>query len=209
MENVYMMFKWATATPYERSIAKSIFFIPKPAKWALFPTRTMSMWDMLKFEHPPITSTHPDSIHNLDNFFSLEPPHPNTTEVIKKLHALPLPDRLLIQRLNIYSRDCWMNGAVSVRYAHIPGEEMCFPLWVVSYCDALLTHVMTVQKPWEKNLAHGTLHSLVSMTVNPYPLAYLGYPELDEHICGWRSLRGHRCKGRCKVWPYLADSHWT
>ncbi|KAJ3998795.1 hypothetical protein F5050DRAFT_1710275 [Lentinula boryana] len=148
-----MDIQWANATPCERAVAKSTFFIPKPAKRILFPTQKMSMWNMLKFEHPPITSTHPDSIQNLNDFFSLEPPRSDTTEVIEKLQKLPLPNHLLIQRLNIYSRDCWMNGTLSVRYAHIPGEEMCFPLWVVSYWHALLTHVTTVRKPWEKNLA--------------------------------------------------------
>lgn len=47
MEDVYMMFKWATATLDERYITKSIFFIPKPAKWALFPTQKMSAEEFL------------------------------------------------------------------------------------------------------------------------------------------------------------------
>jgi len=129
---------WSAATKDEQKHAKLFFRIPKNAKRILFPNRRDSIWEMLQFELPPITSSYSES-PKYTEFFSDQLPSIPTPDFLQKLRKLPLPNATAIQQLNTLSREHWMNGAESVRYIYLTGEETLFPLWVVLFWTVVLT----------------------------------------------------------------------
>lgn len=142
---------WSTATKNEQKCAKSLFRIPQNIKRVLFPDRHHSIWQMLNFAFPPITSIHSAS-PNYTQFFCHETPFEMTPDLLHKLRTLPLPNSTAIKQLNTLSREHWMNGAKSVLYVHTSGEETRFPLWVISYWTVVLTTYHKIRHPWLQNL---------------------------------------------------------
>ncbi|THU75240.1 hypothetical protein K435DRAFT_881278 [Dendrothele bispora CBS 962.96] len=85
---------------------------------------------------------------DLSTFFSSEQSTETFENLLSRLENLPLSKPDTIRKLTTYSREAFIIGARSVLYAHLSGETTLFPLWIISWWDALSTHFQDFKKPW-------------------------------------------------------------
>ncbi|THU83253.1 hypothetical protein K435DRAFT_871477 [Dendrothele bispora CBS 962.96] len=131
--------------------AKAAFRIPKHAKKILFPPPHGSIWDTLKFNMPTISSSH-RSPPDLSHFFSSNESMDINDTTLLQLQKLPIPPSLTVQQLESFSCEQWLAGARSILYAHSPGNQTHFPLWILSFWSFSVTHFTTVVRPWTRVL---------------------------------------------------------
>ncbi|THU84607.1 hypothetical protein K435DRAFT_687182, partial [Dendrothele bispora CBS 962.96] len=144
--------KWTDASREERRRAKAAFRIPKNVKQTLLPPSSGSLWDMLKFKSPLITSSRTSTALDLSNFFTASEPTDIDNEALSQLRKLPLPSPRTVHQLESASREKWLNGLCSVVYAHSSGPKTCYPLWIISFWSLTVTHFTSIVKPWTQVL---------------------------------------------------------
>ncbi|TFK36769.1 hypothetical protein BDQ12DRAFT_724948 [Crucibulum laeve] len=113
------------------------FKIPDLVNAELLPQPGITINAMLQFVIPLSLSM----LHTQDVslYFSYDTPSYMTETMILSLHWLPIPNAGLVCQLYKAGKQRWLDGFKSVMYAHLPGKSVThFPLWVVTYWNAVL-----------------------------------------------------------------------
>ena len=142
-----------TIPPHIKRIGKASFVIPINIEKQLLPSPKISLKALTDFSIPCQSKS--SNKKSLTHFFSKEGPSPTSAAVTLRLRHLPTPDLRTIHQLVEFSRQAWLDGFMSVRYAHLqPGSETTtgtlFPLWVVSYWNKVLD-IKQISNKWLKS----------------------------------------------------------
>ncbi|KAJ6632260.1 hypothetical protein B0H10DRAFT_1770791, partial [Mycena sp. CBHHK59/15] len=139
----------ASAPPLVHRIAKEVFSISQEIHYDLLPSPMISIAKMLEFTVP--LEFVPNGAPQPAQYFSKAAPDILDQNIVNRLRRLPIPEAKVIRKLVERSRQAWLDGYQSVIYSHLSGSVVThFPLWVLTYWNAILDFKREVRAPWVK-----------------------------------------------------------
>ncbi|KAJ7759792.1 hypothetical protein DFH07DRAFT_772123 [Mycena maculata] len=139
---------WKDIPKSVRQISQYDFKIPDAIAAKILPDAGISIHAVLDFTLPRPTSTARDMPNTLE-FFSKYDPDTLDAAMIRRLRHLDMPPVATIRQLVQEGSQAWLDGFTSVKYSHISGEVSThFPLWVISFWNAVIDIRLHVRKPW-------------------------------------------------------------
>jgi len=144
--------KWTTNLPsLVKKTAQNEFKLPASIHNALLPSPNISLKALAEFTLPA-TVEKPTMRKYMEHFFTTDPSTPITPAVLMRMQHLPMPERSTIRELVEVGRQAWLNGASSVRYAHLSEDSKTttnFPLWTITFWNRVLD-TKEVSSKWVK-----------------------------------------------------------
>ncbi|KIM35516.1 hypothetical protein M413DRAFT_32458 [Hebeloma cylindrosporum] len=108
---------WNTIPPRMRRTGKVNFIIPIDIEQQLLPSPEISLKALTDFSMPSQSKVSNET--SLVHFFSKEVPSTISAAVTIRLRLLPTPDCSTVRQLVEFSRQAWLDGFTSIRYAHL------------------------------------------------------------------------------------------
>ena len=100
----------------------------------------------------PATVEKPTMCKYMEHYFTTNPSTAITPAVLMCMHHLLMPEHSTIRELVEVSCQAWLNGARSVRYAHLGEDSKTttnFPLWTITFWNWVLD-TKEVSSKWVK-----------------------------------------------------------
>lgn len=120
---------------------------------AFYPQKRLTLDKFIMFtgKHPFESSL--STILDPHAFFSTKEPNLKiaTTATLQSLHLLPAS---LIEEIWKIHESAWKSGKKSIVYVYISSQGLCFPLWVLTFWEAMVTLYMNHIDPWIKAMTH-------------------------------------------------------
>ena len=116
------------------------FTIPASIQNTLLPSPNISLKALASFALPVMVEKSTNHEYGTD-YFTANPSISITPPVLMRLQHLPMPERSTIKELVEIGHQAWLNGAKSVRYAHLSNDSKTttdFPLWTVTFWNRVL-----------------------------------------------------------------------
>jgi len=135
---------WSSKLPPRlKCSAKAIFALPYLTRQELLPDPSLSIKALTDFLLPLQQPNPTKELSILSQIFSKDAPSTLSESLMMRLRYLPTPDPITIRQLVEFSRQAWLDGFQSVRYAHLrsgtgSGTVTCFPLWVITFWNEIL-----------------------------------------------------------------------
>jgi hypothetical protein len=139
--------KWGDIPAHVKHAGKQEFLIPGPIRAEILPSYGISVQEMLAFNLPNQTVT----VNVIDpvNFFSRHAADRISEASLMRLRRLPIPTASVVGKLVEMRKQAWLDGNKSLRYIHLSNTVTSyFPLWLVSFWEAVLDLRKNVCKPW-------------------------------------------------------------
>jgi hypothetical protein len=139
--------KWGDLPPRIKRAAKQDFLIPRAIRAKVLPSPGISVQDVLAF-------TLPNQVIAVSNispagYFSRNVPDAASEASVARLRRLPVPHTFVVKKLVDLQHQAWLDGFQSVRYVHLSDAVTThFPLWLVSFWDAVVDLRKNVYAPW-------------------------------------------------------------
>src|SRR5260221_7666106 len=116
------------------------FTIPASIQNTLLPSPNISLKALASFALPVMVEKSTNHDYGTD-YFTANPSISITPPVLMRLQHLPMPERSTIKELVEIGHQAWLNGAKSVRYAHLSNDSKTttdFPLWTVTFWNRVI-----------------------------------------------------------------------
>jgi hypothetical protein len=134
-----------------KKTAQNEFKLPDRIHNALLPSPNISLKAFAEFTLPA-TVEKPTVRKYMEHYFTADPSTAITPAVLMRLQHLPMPECSTIRELVEVGRQAWLNGARSVRYAHLSEDSKTttnFLLWTITFWNQVLD-MKEVSSKWVK-----------------------------------------------------------
>jgi len=123
----------------EQSAFQNEFTIPASIQNTLLPSPIISLKALASFALPVMVEKSTNRKYGTD-YFTANPSISITPPVLMRLQHLPMPEQSTIKELVEIGHQAWLNGAKSVRYAHLSNDSNTtdFPLWTITFWNRVL-----------------------------------------------------------------------
>lgn len=141
--------KWTADMPsLMKKTAQNEFKLPANS---LLPSPNISLKALAEFMLPATIKKSTVRKH-MEDYFTADPSTAITPAVVMRMQHLPMPDHSTIQELVEVGHQAWLNGARSVRYAHLSDDLKTttnFPLWTITFWNRVLD-TKDISSKWVK-----------------------------------------------------------